>query len=261
MPYENIRFETSEGIARLTLHRPDKLNSFTLAMHRELRHALDALQADASVRVLVLSGAGRGFCAGQDLADLDGKLGPDEVGVLVEQYYSPLVQTLRALPFPVLCAVQGIAAGAGANLALACDIVLAARSASFVEVFCKIGLVPDTGGTYFLPRALGTARAMGLALLGDKLSAEQAEQWGLIWKCVDDAALAAEVEQLAGQLARAPTLGLARTKQALYASPGNSLEQQLALEARCMRELSASHDYREGVAAFLEKRAPRFEGK
>mgnify|MGYP003575342570 CR=1 FL=1 len=261
MDYKNILFESAGGIARLTLNRPDKLNSFTVAMHEELREALSRIKADPQVRVLVLSGAGRGFCAGQDLADLDGKLGEDELGTLVQDYYGPLVQALRALPFPVVCAVNGVAAGAGANLALACDIVLAARSASFIEVFCKLGLIPDTGGTYFLPRALGTARAMGLALLGDKLPAERAEQWGLIWKCVDDDRLAEETEALARHFASAPTRGLARTKEALYASGDHTLEQQLALETRFMRELGNSADYQEGVAAFLEKRAPQFKGK
>jgi 2-(1,2-epoxy-1,2-dihydrophenyl)acetyl-CoA isomerase len=261
MDYKNILFEAADGIARLTLNRPDKLNSFTLAMHAELRDALACIQADPTLRVLVLTGAGRGFCAGQDLADLNGQLGEDELGTLVQEYYGPLVQSLRALPFPVICAVNGVAAGAGANLALACDIVLAARSASFIEVFCKLGLIPDTGGTYFLPRALGSARAMGLALLGDKLPAERAEQWGLIWKCVDDDHLAQEADALARHFASAPTRGLARTKQALYASGGNSLEQQLALETRFMRELGASDDYQEGVAAFLEKRTPQFKGK
>ncbi len=212
---------------------------------------------------MVLTGAGRGFCAGQDLSDravtAEGEI-PD-LGASVEKYYAPLVMALRALPIPVICAVNGVAAGAGANLPLACDIVLAARSASFVEVFCKLGLIPDTGGTYFLPRALGTARAMGAAMLGGKITAEQAEQWGLIWKCVDDAQLQEETMSLARHFAAAPTRGLALTKQAMYASPHNNLEQQLKLETGMMRELGQSHDYREGVAAFLEKRTPQFLGK
>ncbi|MGA8054899.1 MAG: 2-(1,2-epoxy-1,2-dihydrophenyl)acetyl-CoA isomerase PaaG [Burkholderiales bacterium] len=262
MGYDNILFESGAGIARLTLNRPDKLNSFNVAMHGEVRDALARVKTDKSLRVLVLSGAGRGFCAGQDLADRSVAPGaePVDLGESVEKHYAPLVRTVRALPMPVVCAVNGVAAGAGANLALACDIVIASRSASFIEPFCKLGLIPDTGGTYFLPRLVGTARAIGLAMLGDKLSAEQAVAWGLIWKCVDDASLAQETEALATQFARAPTLGLARTKQAIYASPGNTLDAQLDLERDYMRELGRSADYREGVAAFIEKRQPAFRG-
>jgi len=263
MSYESILFDNTDGVAVITLNRPDKLNSFTVAMHLELRDALEQVKADSSVRVLLLTGAGRGFCAGQDLSDRAVKPGDSAVdlGESIEQYYGPLVKTLRALPIPVICAVNGVAAGAGANIPLACDIVLAARSASFVEVFCKLGLLPDTGGTYFLPRLLGTARAMGMALLGDKISAEQAEQWGLIWKCIDDDQLQPQARAMAQHFARAPTKGLAHTKAALYQSPANTLEQQLDLERDSMRALGASRDYREGVAAFLEKRAPQFTGQ
>ena len=263
MNYKNILFDISEGIATLTLNRPDKLNSFTAEMHGEVRSALEQLAADKSARVLVLTGAGRGFCAGQDLGDRAVAPGgaPVDLGESVEKYYAPLVLALRALPMPVVCAVNGVAAGAGANIALACDIVIAARSASFNEVFCKLGLIPDTGGTYFLPRLIGTARATGLAMLGDRLSAERAEQWGLIWKCVDDAELVGEVTALARHFSTAPTLGLARAKQALQASGLNTLEQQLALEAGMMRELGYTEDYREGVSAFMEKRIPAFQGK
>ncbi|EJM98298.1 2-(1,2-epoxy-1,2-dihydrophenyl)acetyl-CoA isomerase PaaG [Herbaspirillum sp. YR522] len=263
MTYESILFENTDGVAVITLNRPDKLNSFTVAMHLELRDALDRVKADGSVRVLLLTGAGRGFCAGQDLSDRAVKPGEATVdlGQSIEKYYGPLVKTLRALPMPVICAVNGVAAGAGANIPLACDIVLAARSASFVEVFCKLGLIPDTGGTYFLPRLLGTARAMGMALLGEKISAEQAEQWGLIWKCIDDDQLQPQARAMAQHFAKAPTLGLAHTKAALYQSPANTLEQQLDLERDSMRALGASGDYREGVAAFLEKRAPQFTGQ
>lgn len=263
MQYENILLDINNGIARLTLNRPDKLNSFTMAMHAEMRDALDRIEADSSIRVLVLTGAGRGFCAGQDLADLSGLSGSggEILGGILEKYYSPLVLSLRGLPFPVICAVNGVAAGAGANIALACDIVLAARSANFVQVFCKLGLIPDTGGTYFLPRLIGSARAMGLAMLGDKLSAERAENWGLIWKCVDDDQLAKETDAMALHFSTAPTKGLAYTKQALQASGGNTMAQQLDLERELMQALGDSDDYREGVAAFIEKRAPEFKGK
>nr|WP_315398647.1 2-(1,2-epoxy-1,2-dihydrophenyl)acetyl-CoA isomerase PaaG [uncultured Duganella sp.] len=263
MNYENILFEINDGIAHLTLNRPDKLNSFTQAMHDEVRHAIHKVGADKSVRVLVLTGAGRGFCAGQDLSDRAVEPGARAVdlGDSVEKNYAPLVLALRGLPMPVICAVNGVAAGAGANLALACDIVIAAKSASFVEVFCKLGLIPDTGGTYFLPRLIGSARAMGLAMLGEKLSAEKAEAWGLIWKAVPDEELQAETMAMARHFATAPTKGLAFTKQALYASAHNTLQQQLTLECGMMSELGRTDDYREGVAAFMEKRAPQFQGK
>jgi 2-(1,2-epoxy-1,2-dihydrophenyl)acetyl-CoA isomerase len=262
MASDTILFERTDGIARITLNRPDKLNSFNVEMHEALRDALADVRADKSLRVLVLTGAGRGFCAGQDLSDRAVAPGGDAVdlGASIDKYYGPLVLALRRLPMPVICAVNGVAAGAGANLPLACDIVLAARSASFVEVFCKLGLIPDTGGTYFLPRLLGSARATALAMLGDKLSAEQAAAWGLIWQCVADDQLAAETDKLARHFAQAPTLGLARTKQALQASGLNTLEAQLDLERDFMRELGHSADYREGVAAFMAKRAPRFVG-
>jgi len=263
--YQNILFGIDAGVATLTLNRPDKLNSFTQAMHEEVRDALRRVGADKTVRVLVLTGAGRGFCAGQDLSDravsnVPGTR-PVDLGNSVEKNYAPLVLALRALPMPVICAVNGVAAGAGANLALACDIVLAASSASFVEVFCKLGLIPDTGGTYFLPRLVGTARAMGLAMLGEKLTADKAEQWGLIWKAVPDADLAAETDKLARHFASAPTQGLAFTKQAIHASAHNTLQQQLTLECAMMSELGRTSDYREGVAAFMEKRVPQFTGK
>jgi 2-(1,2-epoxy-1,2-dihydrophenyl)acetyl-CoA isomerase len=263
MTYENILYTIAGGIARITLNRPDRLNSFNDAMHAELRDALATVRADALARVLVLTGAGRGFCAGQDLSDRAVAPGgaPRDLGLSIERNYKPLVLALRSLPMPVVCAVNGVAAGAGANIALACDIVIAAKSASFIEAFAKLGLIPDTGGTYFLPRALGTARAMGLALLGDKLSAEQAAAWGLIWQCVEDADFPAAVEKLATHFASAPTRGLARTKQAIYASPANTLDAQLDLERDLMRELGYTDDYREGVAAFVEKRPPRFTGR
>ena len=262
MSYQHIIFSLEGGIARVTLNRPDRLNSFNAEMHLELRDAL-ARTHDGCARVLLLTGAGRGFCAGQDLSDRNVSAGsePVDLGYSIENFYKPLVLSIRALEMPVICAVNGVAAGAGANIALACDLVLAARSASFIQSFCKLGLVPDAGGSWALPRLVGTARAMGLALLGDKLSAEQAEAWGLIWKCIDDDKLMAEAEKLAIHFSTAPTRGLARIKHALYASSGNSLEQQLELERASQQELGFGHDYREGVAAFMEKRNPHFTGE
>ena len=263
MHYSHILFAIEGGVARLTLNRPDRLNSFNDAMHFEVRDALALLAIDESVRVLLLTGAGRGFCAGQDLSDRAVAPGDAAVdlGASIERNYGPLVLALRALPMPVVCAVNRVAAGAGANLALACDIVVATRSASFIQAFCKIGLVPDSGGTYFLPRLVGDARAMGLAMLGDKLSAEEAAHWGLIWRCVDDAAFGPEVDALLAKLAQAPTRGLAATKRAIYASPHNTLDAQLDLERDLQRELGGSADYREGVAAFLGKRPAQFRGR
>ena len=264
MNFQNITFTVDAGIARLTLNRPDKLNSFNGAMHAELRAALDSIQNDKSVRVLVLTGAGRAFCAGQDLADpamaaVDGKM-PD-IGNVDEASYKPLILRLQNLRVPTIAAVNGIAAGAGASVALACDLCIASKSASFLQAFSKIGLIPDTGGTWFLPQRVGMARAMGLALLADKLPAEKAADWGLIWQCVEDADFAAEVDALAQQLASAPTKALVRTRQAMHAAPGHTLEQQLSFEGGFMRELGWSPDYAEGVAAFMEKRAPKFTGE
>ena len=264
MNFETITFTVEAGIARLTLNRPDKLNSFNTEMHAELRTALDSIQNDISVRVLVLSGAGRAFCAGQDLADramqmVDGKM-PD-IGNVVEANYKPLVLRLQNLRVPTIAAVNGIAAGAGASVALACDLVVATKSASFLQAFSKIGLIPDTGGTWFLPQRIGMARAMGLALLADKLPAEKAAEWGLIWSCVEDAEFAGAVDALAKQLSTAPTKALVRTRQAMHAAPGHTLEQQLSMEGGFMRELGWSPDYAEGVAAFMAKRAPNFTGE
>jgi 2-(1,2-epoxy-1,2-dihydrophenyl)acetyl-CoA isomerase len=262
MTYESILYSCTDGIARLTLNRPDRLNSFTSAMHAEVRDALDRLGADGA-RVLVLTGAGRGFCAGQDLADRAVAPGGAAVdlGASIEENYAPLVMRLRALPMPVVAAVNGVAAGAGANLALGCDLVIAARSASFIQSFAKLGLVPDCGGTWILPRLAGNARALGLALLGDKLSAEQAAEWGLIWQCVDDADLPAVVQSLAERLAVAPTRGLAATKSAIYGAWEHDLAAQLRVERDHQRALGYSEDYAEGVAAFSAKRTPRFTGR
>jgi len=262
MSYQTITLEVTEGIARLTLNRPERLNSFNTVMHSEVQDALAAVQG-AAARVLILTGAGRGFCAGQDLGDRVVAPGgaPPDLGASIERWYKPLILGLRSLPLPVVAAVNGVAAGAGANIALACDLVIAARSATFIQSFSKIGLVPDSGGTWLLPRLVGHARAMGLALLGEKLAAEQAAQWGLIWRCVDDGQLAAEVDTLARQLASAPTRGLARTKQALWEGCNRTLEQQLDVERDYQHELGHSADYAEGVAAFMEKRVPRFSGR
>jgi 2-(1,2-epoxy-1,2-dihydrophenyl)acetyl-CoA isomerase len=261
--YESIRYESRDGIARLTLNRPDRLNSFNDAMHAEVRDALAAVRGDESARVLLLTGAGRGFCAGQDLSDRAVAPGsaPVDLGASIERNYRPLVLALRALPVPTVCAVNGVAAGAGANLALACDLVVATKSASFIQAFCNIGLIPDSGGTYFLPRLVGTARAMGLAMLGDRVPAEQAAAWGMIWQAVDDAAFAETVEKLVARLAGAPTKGLVAARRAIHASAANPLEAQLDLERDLQRELGFGEDYREGVAAFLGKRAPRFTGR
>jgi len=233
-----------------------------VAMHAEIRDALDSLEADNSVRVLVISGAGRAFCAGQDLADREmvvGATAPD-IGNVVERYYKPLILRLQNLRVPTVAMVHGVAAGAGVSLALACDLVIAGESASFLQAFSKIGLIPDTGGTWFLPQRVGMARAMGLALLADKLPARKAAEWGLIWQVVDDADLVAAVDTLAAQLAIMPTKALVRTRQAMHAAPTHTLEQQLSMEAGFMRELGWSADFAEGVAAFMAKRAPNFTG-
>jgi 2-(1,2-epoxy-1,2-dihydrophenyl)acetyl-CoA isomerase len=251
------------GVLQVTLNRPEKLNALNPEMHKLLRQALERAAEEREVRAVLLGGAGRGFCAGQDLSERDVSPGaaPIDLSVSLGSYYNPLVRRLRGLPKPVVCAVNGVAAGAGANLALACDIVLAGRSASFMQSFSRIGLVPDAGGTWILPRLVGKARAMGLALLGEKLSAEQAAQWGLIWKVVEDDVLFSEGIQLAKQLAEGPTRGYGLIKKAMHASSGNSLDAQLELERDLQREAGYSEDYREGVTAFKEKRTPRFKGK
>lgn len=260
MSYGTILFSVDGAIARLTLNRPDKLNSFNTHMHGEVRDALARLPGSGA-RVLVLTGAGRGFCAGQDLSDRAVAPGsaPD-LGESIDKYYTPLVLALHGLPMPVVAAVNGVAAGAGANIALACDIVIAARSASFIQAFSKLGLLPDSGGTWILPRLVGTARSLGLTLLGEKLPAETAAAWGMIWQCVADADLDSTVDALARQLAAAPTRGLASTKAAIRGGWQRSLAEQLDVERDAQRELGRSADYTEGVAAFIEKRLPRFTG-
>ena len=263
MNYQSIKFDVSDGQGRLTLNRPEKLNSFTTEMHAEIAHAIGRVSAGTDdVRVLVISGAGRAFCAGQDLSEgqMSGS-GPVDLGETVERFYAPLVRSVQALSVPVVAAVNGVAAGAGANLALACDIVIAAKSATFLQPFTKLGLLPDTGGTHFLPRLVGSARAMGLALLAPRISAEQAADWGMIWKAVPDSDFADEVGALAAKLAKGPTVAFARTKRVLQASLGNELQAQLDLERDAMRDLGNTADYREGVAAFLTKREPTFKGR
>ncbi len=263
MDFETIRLIQGDGVAQLRLNRPERLNSFTAQMHEELAVALDAVDQDPSVRAIHLMGTGRGFCAGQDLADRAVAPGgsPVDLGDTVERYWAPLVKRLATRDKPVVCAVNGVAAGAGANIALACDIVFAAKSAKFIQSFANIGLIPDSGGTWALPRLVGQARALGLALTAEPLSAEKAEQWGLIWKCVEDDALEAESLALAHKLASGPTRGLAATKHSIRASFGYSLEDELAIERDLMRDLGNSADYQEGVAAFMEKRAPSFTGR
>jgi 2-(1,2-epoxy-1,2-dihydrophenyl)acetyl-CoA isomerase len=262
MDESSILVDVRKGYRVITLNRPQRLNSFTEDMHVALQKALDDAENDSTCRALMITGAGRGFCAGQDLNDRLAKPGKTIVlGGTLEQYYNPLIRRLRALPFPVVAAVNGIAAGAGANIALACDIVVASKSASFLQAFAKIGLVPDSGGTWFLPRLVGPARARGLALLADPLPAETAESWGLIWKCVPDGELIGAANELCMRFADGPTYGLSLIKRALDASETNDLATQLDLERDFQRSAGSSPDYKEGVSAFMEKRAPKFTGE
>jgi len=262
MTWQTILFDVAEdGVALLTLNRPERLNSFTAAMHEEVSQALARVEGERAIRALLITGAGRGFCAGQDLNLREAASGADfDAGAAIDRYYNPLVRRLKALKKPVIAAVNGPAAGAGANLALACDIVIAARSASFLQAFCRIGLVPDTGGTWFLPRLAGSARALGLMLLGEALPAATAAEWGLIWRVVDDEKLMDEAHALAGKLAQGPTVGLGLIKEALNRSLESTLDAQLDAERDLQRIAAKSADFREGVAAFLEKRPARFTG-
>jgi 2-(1,2-epoxy-1,2-dihydrophenyl)acetyl-CoA isomerase len=259
MAYETIEVSNAGGIARITLNRPDRLNSVTRAMHAELRDALGKL---GDARVVVLTGAGRGFCAGQDLNDR--AVAPGEavdLGETVEASWNPLIRKLTALPQPVIARVNGVAAGAGANIALACDLVIAAKSAKFIQSFSALGLIPDSGGSWHLPRLVGRARALGLALTGEPLPADKAAEWGLIWKSVEDEALDIEVDAIAAKLASLPPLGLAAIKQIISTSWSRSLDEELDLQRDEMRRLGFTEDYREGVAAFLAKRPAKFVGR
>ncbi len=263
MSFSTITYQLDQGVAVLTLNRPASLNSFNSLMHDEVREAMKDARDNSNVRCLVITGTGRGFCAGQDLSDRSVKVSDEapDLGESVEKNYNPLIRNIMTMEKPVLCAVNGVAAGAGASIALACDIVLAAKSAKFIQAFCKIGLVPDSGGTFNLVRALGLPRAKALALLGDKLSAEQAQNWGMIWQCVDDENLMDETMTLALHLATQPTKGLAKIKELMNNSFSTPMHQQLELEKYAMRELGRTSDYREGVSAFMEKRQPTFTGE
>ncbi|RSQ69739.1 2-(1,2-epoxy-1,2-dihydrophenyl)acetyl-CoA isomerase PaaG [Acinetobacter baumannii] len=263
MDYQNIIAEEKNGVGYLTFNRPKALNSFNVDMHREVAEVLNLWTKNPDVRCVVISGEGRGFCAGQDLGDrvVDPNAEAPDLGYSIETYYNPLIKTIVNMPKPVICAVNGVAAGAGANIALACDLVIAAKSANFVQAFCRLGLVPDSAGTWFLPRAVGHARAMGLTLLGDKLPAETAKEWGMIWDVVEDAELKTKVTELAERLAKQPTFGLSLIKKAIHQSSNNTFDKQMLLERDLQRIAGRSEDYREGVQAFMNKREPNFKGR
>jgi 2-(1,2-epoxy-1,2-dihydrophenyl)acetyl-CoA isomerase len=259
---DTVLSSLDDGVLTVTLNRPDKLNSFNEDMHMALRTQVQRAHDEQAVRAVLLTGAGRGFCAGQDLGDRDPRTGvkPD-LGHTLETFYNPTLRMMRALQKPIICAVNGVAAGAGANIALACDIVLAARSAKFIQAFSKIGLIPDAGGSWSLPRLIGEARAKALALTAEPLMAEQAADWGLIWKAVPDDALMTDAQALAAKLAGGPTRGLGLTKMLIHEAAANDLPTHLEREAQTQRDAGRTADYAEGVTAFLEKRAPVFSGR
>jgi 2-(1,2-epoxy-1,2-dihydrophenyl)acetyl-CoA isomerase len=258
--YECIGFDSQDGVIRITLNRPERLNAFNETMHREVADAVGRVEADRGARALLITGAGRAFCAGQDLSERDVNAGPLDLGKATGEFYNPLVRRLAALAVPAVCAVNGVAAGAGVNIALACDIVLARKSAKFVQAFSSIGLIPDAGGSWALPQLIGQARALGFTLLGESITAEKAELWGLIWKAVDDDVFDAEVERIVRLLAQGPTRGLATAKRAIRGAPSSSLNEQLDVERDGQRECGLTDDYKEGVNAFKARRAPRFVG-
>lgn len=262
MDYQTIIVEVKNAVGYLIFNRPKQLNSFNETMHQEVYTVLKAWSKDQAIRAIVISAEGRGFCAGQDLNDrvVDPNADAPDLGLSIEKYYNPLIKLITEMPKPVICAVNGVAAGAGANIALACDLVLAAESASFIQVFCRLGLIPDSGGTWFLPRLVGRAQAMGLALLGDKILAEKAVQLGMIWQCVADEQLQVEACKLAEHLAKQPTYGLSLIKKAIHAAAHNGLDDQLMLERDLQRLAGRSQDYKEGVQAFMQKRTPEYRG-
>jgi 2-(1,2-epoxy-1,2-dihydrophenyl)acetyl-CoA isomerase len=261
MSYDTIQFTEEDGAFRLTLDRPERLNSFTAQMHEEIADALDQIERAKAPRALLVTGAGRGFCAGQDLAERDTRAGDVDLTRGPQLYYNPLIRRMTSLPIPTLCAVNGVAAGAGVGLALSCDVVLATGSAKFVQAFSKIGMSPDTGTSWIVPRLIGQARALGSAMLGETLDAQQAADWGLIWECVPDERFRGVVEETFQRLARGPTLGLVATKQAIRGGWTKTLDAALDDERDLLGPLGGSHDYKEGVAAFKEKRPPRFAGR
>ena len=262
MPFTHLLVDRTDGVLTITLNRPDVLNSFTLAMAKELQHVLAEAATDSTVRAVLLTGAGRGFCAGQDLAEAlpKGDEPMPDIGEIVRESYNPIIRAIRHLEKPVICAVNGVAAGAGANLAFACDITIAAEEASFVESFAKLGLIPDTSGTFFVPRLVGTQRATAMFFLAEKITATKAKEWGLIWDVVPAAELLDVARRLASTLATQATRGFGLTKRAINASLGNSLDAQLEVEALAMHEAGKTADYEEGVRAFLGKRTPVYRG-
>lgn len=263
MDNQTIITEEKNAVGYLRLNRPQQLNSFNETMHQEVARILKAWAQDTAIRVVVIGAEGRGFCAGQDLSDrvVDPNADAPDLGLSIDKYYNPLIKLITEMPKPVICTVNGVAAGAGANIALACDIVLAARSASFIQSFCRLGLVPDSGGTWFLPRLVGRAQAMGLAMLGDKITAERAVEMGMIWQMFEDEVLISEAQKLAEHLATQPTYGLSLIKKAIHSAADHSLQEQLILERDLQRLAGRSSDYKEGVQAFMQKRTPQYQGR